>query len=111
MNYYAGECKLNKMDFQVLPRALRVYQPDNCGDGQQPGIDFSWGFPDPWHLTFTDISVPSQHMMDGKLYDAEVILSHVYSVDQDDRLVSTNEKETSATKTINQPNLYVLPKT
>ena len=46
------------------------------------------GFPDPWLLSFTDISVPSQHTLDGKRYDAEVVLSHVYSVNTDDRQVS-----------------------
>jgi hypothetical protein len=39
-------------------------------------IGFSQGFPDQWHLTYTDIKVPSEHMQDGKRYDAEVVLSH-----------------------------------
>lgn len=53
-----------------------------------PNIDFSRGFPDPWHLAFSDISVPAQHLLDGVRYDAEVVLSHVYSVsNRTDRLV------------------------
>jgi hypothetical protein len=66
---------------------LRAYQPHGCGSW--PNIDFSRGFPDPWHLAFTDISVPSQHVQDGKRYDAEVVLSHVYSKDKDNKLVSS----------------------
>lgn len=50
-------------------------------------VDFSWGFPDPWMLQFTDIVVPSNHAFEGKIYDAEVVLSHVYSVNQHDRLI------------------------
>ena len=70
-----------------MPHVLRVHQPDEpCNE--MPNIDFSRGFPDPWHLAFTDISVPAQHVLDGSRYDAEVVLSHVYSVsNRTDRLV------------------------
>jgi hypothetical protein len=51
-------------------------------------IDFSAGFPDDWNLKFTDIKVPSEHVQDGKQYDAEVILSHVYSKNKTDKFVS-----------------------
>ena len=90
MRYYAGECKLEDMDFQILPHALRVFQPQEpCSGRRNPSIDFSRGYPNPWMLSFTDISIPSQHKIDGKQYDAEVILSHTYSVPQNtERLVS-----------------------
>ena len=88
MRYYAGECKFYKMDFQILPHVLRVYQPvEHCSGDFQPGIDFSRGYPEIWDLSFTDISFPSQHMIDGKRYDAEVVLSHTYSVENGKRLV------------------------
>jgi hypothetical protein len=67
---------------------LRAYQPKSCDS--QPNIDFSRGFPDPWHLSFTDISVPSQHVQEGKRYDAEVVLSHVYSKNRPNKLVSSH---------------------
>lgn len=90
MRYFAGECRFNKMDFQILPHVLRAYQPrQNCSGDFQPGIDFSRGFPHPWLLSFTDISIPSQHVIDGKRYDAEVVLSHTYSIEKGDRLVRT----------------------
>jgi len=87
MRYWAGECRLSKMDFQILPHVLRAYQPTFCPGEFQPSADFSRGFPDPWVLAFTDISVPAQHVIDGKHFAAEVVLSHTYSIDQDDRLV------------------------
>jgi len=78
------------MDFQILPHVLRAYQPrQKCSGDFQPGIDFSRGFPHPWLLSFTDISIPSQHVIDGKRYDAEVVLSHTYSIENGDRLVRT----------------------
>lgn len=62
-----------------MPHGLRAYTPEHCD--VLPSIDFSLGFPFPWLLVFTEISVPSQHTQDGKRYHAEVVLSHVYSVD------------------------------
>jgi len=87
MRYWAGACRLSKMKFQVKEHVLRAYQPNHCPGEFQPSIDFSRGFPFPWLLSFTDISVPAQHVIDGKHFAAEVVLSHTYSIDQGDRLV------------------------
>jgi hypothetical protein len=116
MNFVTGNCHVEQVDFEILPHGkckqrgshvyitfcllvlyvshsmifflvLRAYQPHGCGS--LPNIDFSRGFPDPWHLAFTDISVPSQHVQGGKRYDAEVVLSHVYSKEKDNKLVSS----------------------
>jgi hypothetical protein len=85
MNFVRGNCRFSKMDFQILPHVLRVYQPPECD--VEPTIDFSKGYPVPWRLEFTDISVPSQHTQDGRRYDAEVNLHHTYGVNGFDRLV------------------------
>lgn len=85
MHFVKGNCSFEELDFQILPHALRVYQPKHCVE--TPNIDFSMGFPNPWLLDFTDISVPSQHVQNGKQYDAEVVLSHTYSVDKLTHLV------------------------
>lgn len=84
MVYKNGDCaRFPDMNFTVERHALRVMQPlfaDGNSMCREPAnIDFSMGFPDPWHLIFTDIKVPSEHMLDGKRYDAEVVLSHEYS--------------------------------
>ena len=63
-------------DSRILPHALRAYQPI-CS--VLPAIDFSFGFPEPWLLRYTDITIPSQHTLDGKRFHAEIILSHTYS--------------------------------
>jgi hypothetical protein len=85
MNYIRGNCRFNKMDFQILPHVLRAYQPQSCD--VEPTIDYSQGYNVPWRLEFTDISVPSQHKQDGRRYDAEVMLHHTYGVNGLDRLV------------------------
>ena len=79
------------MKFQILPHVLRTYQPNRC-PGRQPNIDFSMGFPYPWLLKFTDITIPSHHTQDGKRFDAEVVLSHVYSKNNPKKMVSSDSK-------------------
>jgi hypothetical protein len=90
MRYWAGECDFQDMQFVILPHVLRAYQPvEKCPGEFQPQIDFSKGYPVPWQLAFTDVSVPSHHTIDGVGYDAEVVLSHYYGdVVNPDRLVS-----------------------
>ena len=91
MLHDSGTCELRKMSFSIEQHALRAYQPmlaDGTIDCTEPStIDFSMGFPNPWTLVFTDIKVPSEHTQDGKRYDAEVQLAHIYSVDKEDKLV------------------------
>jgi hypothetical protein len=94
MGYKNGDCaRFPAMNFTVERHVLRAMQP-LLPDGNsmclaRANIDFSMGFPDPWHLLFTDIKVPSEHMQDGKRYDAEVVLSHEYSnKGNNDRFVS-----------------------
>lgn len=84
MGYKNGDCaRFPAMNFTVERHVLRAMQPllpdGNSVCLEPANIDFSMGFPDPWHLLFTDIKVPSEHMQDGKRYDAEVVLSHEYS--------------------------------
>jgi hypothetical protein len=85
MAFTAGDCArfFLDMNFILERHVLRAFQPfltNGSSLCQEPAnIDFSMGFPDPWHLVFTDIKVPSEHTQDGKQYDAEVILSHEYS--------------------------------
>ena len=90
MNYVPGDCPWNTTRFEILPHVLRMYHPQECATTRS-NIDFSEGFPFPWMLSFTDISVPSQHTLEGVQYPAEVTLSHVYSENRTDRLVRVYE--------------------
>jgi hypothetical protein len=87
MYFQRGSCNFDDLRFEILPHVLRVRQPAiPCS--HPPNIDYSFGFPDPWMLTYTDIAIPSLHRQEGRQYDAEVIMSHVYSVDNDEKKVS-----------------------
>lgn len=85
MHFQPGNCIFEEMTFSILPHVLRAHQPPSCGHA--PNIDFSWGFPNPWILTHTDVVLPSLHSQDGRQYDGEIVLSHVYSEDKADKRV------------------------
>jgi hypothetical protein len=92
MHSSRGTCGFGNMRFTLERHGLRAYQPlDENGESTcriPANIDYSMGFPDRWHLVHTDIKVPSEHMQDGKRYDAEVQLHHIYSKNREHRLVS-----------------------
>ena len=93
MQYKDGSCDWEDMlgHFSIERHALQIHMPlrsngdVDCvtGDGQRkfPKLDYSKGFPDWWLLSRTDISVPSEHVQEGKRYDAEVVLAHFYEID------------------------------
>jgi hypothetical protein len=91
IRYWAGECNFDDMRFEIMAHTLRVYRPKgNCPGRYQPQLDFSRAAA-PWRYSFTDISIPSQHTITGRRFDAEVIISHAYSVKKDGKLVSIPE--------------------
>ncbi|KAG7372545.1 Eukaryotic-type carbonic anhydrase [Nitzschia inconspicua] len=107
MKYEDSFCTFDQLEdaeaFTIERHALRISQPietydnieddtDGVPDGVRlmcriPGrgsrfgrIDFSKGFSDWWHLSHTDIRVPSEHTQEGRRYDAEIQLAHFYSI-------------------------------
>eukprot|EP00977_Amphora_coffeiformis_P029124 scaffold38918_cov176-Amphora_coffeaeformis.AAC.2 len=79
MTFQTGNCRFNKMNFEILPHVLRAGQPET-GCQINPCVDFSFGFAEEWLLRHTDISLPSQHTLNGKRFAGEVILTHVLGV-------------------------------
>jgi len=68
------------MDLDGVPDGVRLMCVKQ-GRGSRFGrIDFSKGFSHWWHLSHTDIHVPSEHTQEGVRYDAEIQLHHFYSV-------------------------------
>eukprot|EP00548_Thalassiothrix_antarctica_P003227 CAMPEP_0194129910 /NCGR_PEP_ID=MMETSP0152-20130528/1095_1 /TAXON_ID=1049557 /ORGANISM="Thalassiothrix antarctica, Strain L6-D1" /LENGTH=886 /DNA_ID=CAMNT_0038824291 /DNA_START=312 /DNA_END=2973 /DNA_ORIENTATION=- len=102
MAYENGSCKWDDIidnkssrdrnNFKIERHALQILQPINdkgklqCKSKKKdkepmfPRLDYSKGFPDWWFLSHTEVTVPSEHTQHGKQYDAEVHLSHFYSV-------------------------------
>jgi len=83
-------------NFRIRRHALQILQPvDENGelqcvrrDGRNafPRLDYSKGFPNWWHLSHTEITVPSEHFQEGKQYDAEVHLAHFYEIEHERKM-------------------------
>jgi hypothetical protein len=83
IKYEKGTCDWYDFQdqFEITRHSLRFSVPllangdvDCEKDGQRayPRCDYSKGFPDWWWLDHVDIQVPSNHVQEGKRYDAEV---------------------------------------
>jgi Eukaryotic-type carbonic anhydrase len=95
MQYHDSSCTFDQLKeqngFRIDRHALKVIQPIvlnstgsyvlNCQDkGKSWGrIDFSRGFSAWWYLSHIDLHVPSEHVQEGKRYDAELQMYHFYS--------------------------------
>jgi hypothetical protein len=105
MHAQRGNCAFQDMRFTIERHVLRAQHPMFANGSisclKPSNIDFSMGFPDPWRLVHTDIKVPSEHMQDGERYDAEVVLSHVYSKNKMDKYVSRKSFATWSIRSFN----------
>ena len=78
-------------NFVIDRHALQIMQPINeagqlqCERQKFPRIDFAHGYPEWWLLYQTEIKTPSEHAQEGKTYDAEIQLDHVYQVPRKQR--------------------------
>ena len=95
MQYHDSSCSFDQLQakngFRIERHALKVVQPivlNATGSYalgcQQKGkswgrIDFSRGFSAWWYLSHIDLHVPSEHVQEGKRYDAELQMYHFYS--------------------------------
>jgi len=101
MAYLPGSCKWNDIvdndsamlrnNLVIDRNALQIMQPLNadgelqCERQKFPRIDFASGYPEFWLLYQTEVKMPSEHTQDGKRYDAEIQLDHVYEADRQQR--------------------------
>jgi Eukaryotic-type carbonic anhydrase len=117
MKYEDSTCSLNDLvnakQFSIERHGLRIGQPISVfedwaedTDGELDGvklecrlegvgsrfgrIDFSKGFSTWWHLSHTDLHVPSEHTQEGKRYDAEIQLYHFYSIPYENEMAAVS---------------------
>jgi len=78
--------------FTVAPHALRMHLPptdDPVQDGCfRPRINLSGDFPDEFVFSWLEVHARSEHVVDGKRYDAEIQMVHLGQGD-DDYMVAT----------------------
>jgi len=77
------DCVLDDLQFRIAPHLLRARFPtlDNpdFGGCRRPTIDAPNGFPSHFTAVWIEFKVRSEHVIDGRRYDGEIVLSHVGS--------------------------------
>ena len=113
MKYADGTCTFDHLKaanaFTVERHSLRMAQPLEKIDGnyrlncltQGRGrlfsrVDFSKGFINWWFLNHLEIKTPSEHVQEGKRYDAEVQMGLFYSVSAEENANIANQMGTIA---------------
>lgn len=77
-------CLLEDLDFTIEPHSLRAHVPTN--ECKRPWIDLPNGFPGRWYLWYVEVKIRSEHVMDGRRFDGEVMFVHGENPDRSDDL-------------------------
>mmetsp|Transcript_31305 Transcript_31305/g.47996 ORF Transcript_31305/g.47996 Transcript_31305/m.47996 type:complete len:449 (+) Transcript_31305:2-1348(+) len=80
------DCTRSNLHFDITPFALKAYMPFDDDDCQRPTIQLSLGgdyHGIPYVLAWMEMHVRSEHIMDGKRYDAELQMVHMGQGDSD----------------------------
>ena len=72
-----NQCRIHDFTFSIIPSALRATAPSSNESCIRPTIDLPNGFPFPWVLDFIEIKTRSEHLLNGRRYDGEMIMAHV----------------------------------
>uniref|UniRef100_A0A7S1BI58 carbonic anhydrase n=1 Tax=Corethron hystrix TaxID=216773 RepID=A0A7S1BI58_9STRA len=75
-----GDCGFSDLTFIPTPHGLIAQFPhrdDREGGGcKRPQIDVPDGWPNYWIMIFMEFHVRSEHLIDGRRYDGEIIMYH-----------------------------------
>lgn len=77
------DCKENDLTFEITPHSLKAYFPDTDDYCRRPSIDMSNKFRFRWFLTWMELHVRAEHVVDGRRYDAELQMYHLGTEKQD----------------------------
>lgn len=85
-----GDCTVSDWDFVLTPYGLRAYPPSEedgiNGDApcDVPQLRLPGNrHPDPWDLRYLEVHVRSEHVLDGRKFDAELQMYHFGRGDDD----------------------------
>lgn len=72
-----NQCFFHDLKFTITPSGLRATIPGNDNECVRPRIDLPNGFPFPWVLDWIEIKTRSEHLINGRRYDGELIMAHL----------------------------------
>jgi len=72
------QCSIRDFSFSITSSGLRAEVPSNNDDTCiRPVIDLPNGFPFPWVLAWIEIKARSEHLIEGRRYDGEMLMVHL----------------------------------
>jgi len=72
-----SDCLMEDVTFTVHPGTLRATFPRSDEYCNRPSIDMPNGYPHRWIMQWMEVHVRSEHMLDGRRYDAELQMMHL----------------------------------
>ena len=81
-----SDCTRNDITFELTPHTLRAYFPENDDTCERPTIEMDGNTGDPFVLTWMEVHARSEHVVDGRRYDAELQMVHMGTSNSDDEM-------------------------
>ena len=69
------DCRRSSLDFAITPHSLRAYFPLDDTTCEKPTLTLS-GRSDPYELLFLEVHARSEHVVEGRRFDAEIQMVH-----------------------------------
>ena len=71
------DCNATAITFELTPHTLRAYFPEDDSTCQRPTIEMDGSDSDPFILQWMEIHARSEHVVDGRRFDAELQMVHM----------------------------------
>lgn len=71
------DCVANDVSFEITPHTLRAYFPEDDNTCERPAIALDGSDADPYVLQWMEIHARSEHVVNGRRFDAELQMVHM----------------------------------
>lgn len=83
----SNDCVAKNVSFEITPNTLRAYFPDDDSTCQRPALRMDGSSSDDFILQFMEIHARSEHVVNGRRFDAELQMAHMGTDSSNDRMV------------------------
>lgn len=80
------DCTRADVSYELTPHVLRAYFPEDDDDCERPSIELDEPDDDDFIIVWMEVHARSEHVVDGKRFDAELQMFHMGTGDSDDEM-------------------------
>ena len=81
------DCVAKDVSFEIAPHTLRAYFPDDDTTCQRPHLELDGSGSDPYILQWMEIHARSEHVVNGRRFDAELQMVHMGTASSNQKMV------------------------